>query len=408
MEKEEVEVFKAYYKDLISATENKLIKLALDRAISSYRRNVKRALSKYPRTVKLTDEVRKIKEKSVRNWEELAKIAIDSIKDNKGNAYLARTADEARKIIGEIVGTKKVIVKSKSLTCEELDLREYLEENGNEVWETDLGEFIIQHLGIRPMHILSPAIHVPREEVAKLLSKVTGEKVEAKIEEETKLVRRYLRKIFFKANVGISGANVLAADTGALFLIENEGNIRLTTGLPPVHIAVVGIEKLVPTIQDALKVSEVTWRYANYTVPSYISIIAGPSKTGDIEKITTYGVHGPKELHVVLVDNGRSEMAKDDVFREALYCLKCGRCMYECPIFELTAGYFGYKYFIGYGAALTAFLAGGMIRAAPIAYTCLRCGKCVEVCPVKINTSEIILKLRRAISSYENRLEENI
>jgi len=136
-----------------------------------------------------------------------------------------------------------------------------------------------------------------------------------------------------------------------------------------------------------------------------VNIISGPSKTGDIEKVTTYGAHGPKEMHVVFVDNGRSEMAKDPVLREALYCLRCGGCMYECPVFGLVGGKFGYKYFIGYGAAWVAYVAG-LARAAPVAYTCLRCGRCVERCPVKIDTGSIISRMRGLLVNGYDRFGE--
>jgi L-lactate dehydrogenase complex protein LldG len=199
----------------------------------------------------------------------------------------------------------------------------------------------------------------------------------------------------------MSGANVVAADTGTLFLIENEGNIRLATGAPPVHIALVGIEKLVPTLGDAYKVAEVTWRYANYTIPSYVSMVSGPSKTGDIEKVTTYGAHGPKELHVIFMDDGRTELAKHPTLRQALYCLRCGGCLYECPVFAVTAGHFGDKYFAGIGAVWAAMISHNIEKAASLAYTCLTCGRCKVRCPMEIDVPEMIVELRRLIVDGE-------
>lgn len=386
--------FDEYYHRLMSAFQNEKIALAIERATASYRSNVTLALTKYPHTVELTKEVRSIKERSLERWEELLKEAMDNIVSNRGQAYFAKTAADARKIIGDLVGKEKVVVKSKSLTSEEIGLRQHLQSLGNEVWETDLGEFIIQLLGEEPMHILSPAIHVPREEVAKLFSNVMKESIPADIQEEVRAARRFLRSKYVSAQVGISGANIVAADTGAVFVLENEGNARLVTGFPEKHIVLVGIEKLVPTLSDAFKVAEVTWRYAQYVIPSYMSLIGGPSKTGDIEKVITYGVHGPKEYHVVFIDNGRSELAKDPDLKEALYCLRCGGCMYECPVFSLVGGRFGHKYFIGYGAAWELAVSG-LEWAAPIAYTCLRCDRCKERCPVKIDTAKIVLKIRR-------------
>jgi L-lactate dehydrogenase complex protein LldG len=386
--------FDEYYHRLLEAFQNESIALAIERATASYRKNVTNALTKYPHTVKLAKEVRSIKERSVDRWEDLLKEAMDNIISNNGQAYFAKTAGDAKKIISDLVGREKVVVKSKSLTSEEIGLRQHLESLGNEVWETDLGEFIIQLLGEEPMHILSPAIHVPREEVAKLFSNVMKESIPADIQKEVGAARRFLRNKYISADVGISGANIVSADTGAVFVLENEGNARLVTGLPEKHIVLVGIEKLVPTLADAFKVAEVTWRYAQYVIPSYMSLIGGPSKTGDIEKVITYGAHGPKEYHVVFIDNGRSELAKDPDLKEALYCLRCGGCMYECPVFSLVGGRFGHKYFIGYGAAWELAVSG-LEWAAPIAYTCLRCDRCKERCPVEINTAKIVLRIRR-------------
>ncbi len=392
-------VFTDYKKELMAAAHNERIRLALSRGIASYRSNVNNALSKFPHTIKMAEEVREIKVKAIGEMEKFARQACEAIELNKGKAYIARTAEEALKIIENLVGKGKLIVKGKSMTSEEIRLREHLEELGNEVYETDLGEFIIQKLNSRPMHILSPAIHVPKEDVAKLFSKITGEELPSdNIERMVATARKLLREKFFQADIGMSGANVVAADTGTLFLIENEGNINLATGAPPVYIALVGMEKLVPTLGDAYKVAEVTWRYANYTVPSYVSLISGPSKTGDIEKVITYGAHGPREFHVIFLDDGRIELAKNPVLRQALYCLRCGGCLYECPVFAVTAGNFGDKYFAGVGAVWAAMISQNIEKAASIAYTCLMCGRCKVRCPVQINTPEMMVELRRTIT----------
>ncbi len=394
-------VFSDYKKEIMDAAHNERIRTALSRAIASYRANTNTALKKFPHTIKMAEEVREIKEKAVGEMEKLAQQACEAIESNKGKAYIAKTAEDALKIINELVGTGKLIVKGKSMTGEEIELREHLEEHGNEVYETDLGEFIIQKLGSRPMHILSPAIHVPREDVAQLFSKITGQELSTDIETLVATARKLLREKYFEADIGMSGANVVAADTGTLFLIENEGNIRLATSAPPVHIALVGMEKLVPTLGDANKVAEVTWRYANYTVPSYVSLVSGPSKTGDIEKVTTYGVHGPREFHVVFMDAGRTELAKHPILRQALYCLRCGGCLYECPVFAVTAGHFGDKYFAACGAVWAALLTKDIEKAASLAYTCLTCGRCKVRCPMKIDGPQMVVALRELIAQGE-------
>ena len=395
--------FKSYKKEIMDAAHNDRLRLALSRAVKSFRANVKNALAKFPHTVALADEVLEIKKKAIPDMEKLARQAIAAIEENHGKGYIARTAEEALEIIAGLVGTKKLIVKGKSMTGEEIGLREHLEEKGNEVYETDLGEFIIQKLGDRPMHITSPSIHVPREDVARLFSKVMGQEIapDAEISEMVAAARGYLRDKFFRADIGISGANVVAAETGTLFIIENEGNIRLSTSAPPVHIALVGMEKLVSTLSDAFKVSEVTWRYANYTIPSYVSLVSGPSKTGDIEKVTTYGAHGPKEFHVIFLDGGRTRLAKYPHLRQALYCLRCGGCLYECPVFAVTAGHFGDKYFAGLGAVWAAIVNKDKEKAASLAYTCLTCGRCRQRCPVKIDVPEMVVELRKMLAEGE-------
>ena len=392
-------VFTEYKKEIMEAAHNNRIRLALSRAIASYRANTNSALQKFPHTVKMAGEVREIKADAIGRMERLAEQAAEAIESNKGKAYIARTAGEALEIIDKLVGKGRLIVKGKSMTGEEIGLREHLEEEGNEVYETDLGEFIIQKLGSRPMHILSPAIHVPKEDVARLFSRITGEELPADdIERLVATARNLLREKYFQADIGLSGANVVAADTGTLFLIENEGNIRLATGAPPVHIALVGMEKLVPTLGDANKVAEVTWRYANYVIPSYVSLVSGPSKTGDIEKITTYGAHGPREFHVVFMDDGRTELARHPVLRQALYCLRCGGCLYECPVYAVTAGHFGDKYFAGVGAVWAAMISHNVEKAASIAYTCLTCGRCKVRCPMEIDVPQMMIELRRLIA----------
>ena len=253
------------------------------------------------------------------------------------------------------------------------------------------------------MHILSPSIHVPREQVAEVFTEFFGREIPPNIAEEVMAVREFLREKYFTADIGISGANAVAADTGQITIIENEGNVRLCTAAPPVHIAVVGIEKIVPTFLDSMKVAEVNWRYGQYGAPGYVNIISGPSKTGDIEKVTTYGAHGPHEFHVIFVDNGRSKMIADPVCSDAALCLRCGGCMYECPVFSLVAGHFGKTYMNGIGAIWTAFVDDGIKEAAPIVYNCLRCGRCVEQCPMDIDVPTMIYHLRTEATKEEKK-----
>ncbi len=392
--------FKDYKKEIMDAAHDDHIRLAMSRSIKSYRENTGAALERFPHTVELADEVLEIRKKSVEQMEKLAQQACESIEFNHGKAYIARTDDDALNIIQKLVGQGKLIVKGKSMTSEEIGLRGHLEKHGNEVYETDLGEFIIQKMGSRPMHITAPSIHVLKEEVAQLFSGFMEQKFtpDSEIADMVAAARVFLRDKFFQADIGISGSNVVAADTGTLFMIENEGNIRLATSAPPIHIALVGMEKLVPSLSDAYKVAEVTWRFADYHITSYVSLVSGPSKTGDIEKVTTYGAHGPREFHVVFLDGGRTKLAKHPLFRQALYCLRCGGCLFECPVYAVTTGHFGDKYFTGIGAVWAAMISGDMEKAAALAYTCLTCGRCKVRCPVKIDVPEMVVALRELIA----------
>ncbi|MEM4653312.1 MAG: lactate utilization protein B [Candidatus Nezhaarchaeales archaeon] len=369
-------------------------RMALRRAWESYVSGKNTTLSKLPHLRELGLEVRKIKERSIERMHELVKRASEAIEGCNGHTYLAKTAEEARRIVANIVGEGKLIVKSKSLTCEEIELREYLEDVLKcKVLETDLGEFIVQLRKEKPTHIINPSIHVPREEVAKTLSKLAGRELSDDVSVLVSFVRDYLREYYFKADVGLSGANVVAAQTGTIFIVENEGNARFSTNAPPIHVCVVGMEKVVPTFSDAFKIIELLPAYASgISMASYVSLITGPSKTADIEKRLVYGVHGPKELHVIFLDNGRTEIAKHPILKEALYCIKCGGCLYECPIYRILDGRFGYNYFGGIGSIWTAYTRG--FDKALFAYMCTGCGRCKEMCPLKIDVPKLVEELR--------------
>lgn len=384
-----------YFEELESAVSNRSLRIGAERYVKGYRKIFESA-RRYPRLTSLAEEVRVIKEDSVSRMEELAKQLADSFRENGGEAHIARTREEALRVIGDLVRPGDIVVKGKSMTCEEIGLREFLSEKGAEVWETDLGEFIVQLAGIRPMHPVNPAAGVSREEVFRLFEEKLGVKLSGDVAEAVEAARRFLRGKYVNADVGISGGNVAAAEEGIILTVENEGNIRLSTTLPRRYVIVLGMEKIVPTIEDAIKVLKVTWRYAGYKAPTYINAVSGPSKTGDIEKVIVYGAHGPKEVHLVILDNGRTAMLRSDAFREALYCLRCGACAYECPLFPLVGGYFGYKYVSGIGAVWTAFTISEEIGLC-VALTCVRAGRCREVCPLRIDIPGMVVKLRERL-----------
>lgn len=373
------------------ASEDRDLIVALERAIESYMDSRIRVLSRYPYITELAKEVRRIKEYSIGRMEELIKEARNSMEENKMNVYIAENAERAREIIGDLVGTGKTVVKTKSITSDEIGLRKFLQERGNEVWETDLGELIVQWLDSKPMHFITPSINIRRERVAELIRKNIGDIVDKDdIPGMTYAVRRFLRRKFIDADVGISGANVIAADTGSIFIITNEGNGRLSTSLPEKHIVLAGIEKIVPGLQDAFKVSDVIMKYAGYSAASYLSVISGPSKTGDIEKKVVFGAHGPREVDVVLLDNGRMRASRDEKLREALYCLRCGSCQYLCPVFRLVGGHWGGDAYVGGIGVLWNMIIGNEEEAKAQSLFCLGCHECELVCPVGIRTADII------------------
>jgi len=390
--------FADFKKTIYKAVEDEALRSALRKAVRSFRENRDKALKQFPHV----EEQRKIlmekKEEVLTHLDEM----IDKFTYSAGRmgvkVHMAETVQDGQKIIKEIVGSKKLIVKGKSITSEELDINNFLEETGNEVYETDMGEFIVQLLREKPMHLLAPAVNVPKERVAQVFSELAGRELPPDPAELTRFARDFLREKFFRADIGMSGANAITADTGSIFLIENEGNIRFATNAPPVHIAVVGIEKILPILADGALLVEVASRYAGYYMASYVSIISGPSKTGDIEKVIIWGVHGPREVHVVLLDNGRREVARDPVLRQMLTCIRCGACMYECAIYPIVSGYWGHTYMGGIGIPWTALIAGGWEVAAPMAYACTLCGRCREFCPMEIGTPEIVERLREEMA----------
>ncbi|MFQ5710634.1 MAG: LUD domain-containing protein [Candidatus Geothermarchaeales archaeon] len=394
--------YKRYKGDLYKALKNRFIRLALRRGVATMRRNTAIAFERFPDVEEKRVKLREVKERILEHLDEVVVQTMESVDRMGGHAYYAKTPSDALKTIEKIVGSGKLVVKGKSMTSEEIDLNEHLEEWGNTVYETDLGAFIVQVLRGRPMHITSPAIHIPREEVARVFSEISGKNMAPDIPRLAAFAREHLRKKFFDADIGVSGANAVIAETGSIYLIENEGNIRFATNAPPVYIAIAGIEKILPTLSDGMLLVEVVSRYAGYAAPSFVSIISGPSKSGDIEKTPVVGVHGPREVHLILLDGGRGEVAKDPVLRQALLCVRCGGCFYECPVYALTAGYFGHKYLGGIGVPWTAFVCGGLDKAAPMAFTCSLCGKCVKHCPMEIDVPAMVAKLREmcAIKGY--------
>jgi L-lactate dehydrogenase complex protein LldF len=316
-----------------------------------------------------------------------------------GHVHWAADAEQARAIVLEIAGRHGVrhAVKSKSMATEEIALNEALERSGVAALETDLGEYIIQLAGVGPSHIIVPAVHMKKEEIAELFRAKLGVDAPADAAALTAIARRVLRERFLAADMGLSGANFLVAETGTLVLVTNEGNGRMCTTLPDVHVAVVGIDKVVPDWASLAVLLKLLARSATgQKITTYTSFVTGPRRSE--------AEGGPKELHLVLLDNGRSRLLADETARETLTCIRCGCCLNVCPVYKSVGGY-AYGWFISgpIGAIFTPQMLG--TRAArELPYASTLCGACVDACPVKIPITQILLSLRQRVAEGDGAL----
>jgi len=309
--------------------------------------------------------------------------------------FRAKSPDDVKTYILDVARRHgvKTVVKSKSMASEEIHLNAALEAAGMTVSETDLGEWIIQLAGQRPSHMVMPAIHMTKEEVSDLFSKAVDERLSSDIPRLVQVARDTLRPRFLEADLGITGGNIAVAETGSFVLVTNEGNARLVSSLPKVHIALIGVEKLVERFEDVGPILQALPKSATaQALTSYVSIITGPVPNTD---------GSTKELHIVLMDNRRSEMAADPQFKQALQCIRCASCLNVCPIFRLVGGHvFGKVYTGGIGTILTAWF-HALKSSEDIQGLCIQCGACKEVCPGKIDIPELIMELRRRLVQEE-------
>jgi L-lactate dehydrogenase complex protein LldF len=311
-----------------------------------------------------------------------------AVEDRGGATFLAATADEANTYVADVCrrAGAKLAAKSKSMATEEIALNEALEAAGVQAVETDLGEYIVQLAGEHPVHILAPAIEKTKEDVAELLSAVDGQQVEPDLEALTQAARRQLRETFVTADVGISGVNFGVAATGSIVLVTNEGNGRLVSSLPRIHVAVMGMERLVADLADLAVLLRLLARSGTgQRLSTYTTVITGPRREGEAD--------GPEELHVVILDNGRSQLLGGR-YREMLACIRCGACLNVCPVYRRTGGAaYGPVYSGPMGAVLVPLLAG-LEQARDLPHASSLCGACTDACPVKIPLHELLLELR--------------
>lgn len=336
-------------------------------------------------------ELAEVKDSVRENRKELLDEFIKNAEAAGSKVFIARDTHEANDYVINLAKQKKanLIAKSKSMVSEEAHLNKALENAGIRASETDLGEWIVQLAGQRPSHMVMPAIHMFKEEVAELFSKETGTKLSPDIKNLVNVARERLRKEYFDADIGLTGANFLVANTGGIGLVTNEGNARLCATLPKVHVVFAGVHKLVRNMEDAIKVTRLLPRNATgQLLTSYITWIRGTVPTNG-EK---------KEQHIVLIDGGREALYQSKACRDALRCIQCGACANVCPVYQTVGGHvFGSIYISAIGIILTAFYEG-IEKAKEITRACIGCRSCTAVCPSKIDLEEIILHLRNQVT----------
>jgi iron-sulfur cluster protein len=343
----------------------------------------------------LREKIAEIKSSAASHFDELAEQFKEQAEAKGAKVFRTSSSEAVKEYILNLARERgvKSVVKSKSMASEEIHLNPYLEKAGIAVKETDLGEWIIQLAGQTPSHMVLPAIHMTKEDVAELFSKEVNERLSSDIPRLVKVAREQLREKFLAADMGISGANIAVAETGSLVLVTNEGNARLVTTLPKIHVAIVGLEKLVEKFDDIGPILTALPKSATaQLLTSYVSIITGPTPATD-------GIQ--KELHIILMDNRRTEMSNDPKFKQALQCIRCGSCLNVCPVFRLVGGHvFGKVYTGGIGTILTAWF-DELKQSEEIQGLCIQCGNCKQVCPGKIDIPELILEIRRRIAQQQ-------
>ncbi len=304
--------------------------------------------------------------------------------------HWAEDGDEACRIVREICESHgaRSVIKGKSMVSEEMHLNAHLEEAGIEALESDLGEYLVQLNQQTPSHIIMPAIHLNTDEISEILHDKTGTERSRDVDYMTAAARQQLRERFMAADVGVSGVNFAVAETGTLCLVENEGNGRMTTTVPPVHVAVTGIEKVVEQLRDVPPLYALLTRSATgQHVTTYFNMISSPRKEGEHD--------GPKEVHLVLVDSGRSRIYQDDELLDTLRCIRCGACMNHCPVYTRVGGHtYGTTYPGPIGSILSPHLMG-LEETKDLPTASSLCGACGEVCPVKIPIPDLLVRLRK-------------
>lgn len=365
---------------------------ALYRAMKRGRDNRAQTLATLPGGgADLRHKVREVKLRCLDCQQELVGQFAKNARKRGTTVFLAEDGAAAIGYILKLAQEKdaRTVIKSKSLTSEEIEINPHLEEAGLQVVETDLGEFIVQQAHEKPFHLVFPSIHKTATEVAQMFSGLTGEDVAHDPKAIMKVVRRYFRTIFLNGDIGITGANVGIAESGAIVIETNEGNARLVSSIPDVHICIMGIEKIVETLEDALKMMLAHPVSATGQIlTTYVTLMAGRSPLGLGQGRSS------RESHIIILDNGRTQMREDPIFQDALNCIRCGACMNICPTYGVVGGHtFGYIYPGPIGIPWTAAV-HGLEKAGDFASLCISCGLCKEICPVDIDIPMMIAEVK--------------
>lgn len=360
-------------------------------AIDTYENSVARGKTRFADWELARQRCNEIKWEAINHLDRYLEEFEQNVVKRGGSVYWAEDAEQARRYVRDLAASRGVknIVKSKSMVTEEIHLNSSLEEAGIRVWETDLGEYIVQLRNEPPYHIVTPAMHLSRADIARLFREKIPNDVTGETHEElVAAARRALRRAFFSAEMGISGANFLVADSGMIALSTNEGNGRLCTSIPRIHVVLAGIEKVIPRMQDlAILWPVLAAAGTGQNLTTYSTLIGGPRAPGEVD--------GPDELHVVLLDNGRSRLLADTEQRELLHCIRCGACLNACPVYRNVGGHaYATTYQGPIGSALTPNLRG-LEEYQHLSYASSLCGNCTSVCPVKIDIAKHLLHNRR-------------
>ncbi len=385
------------------AVKDEQMRKAVKKAVERLAGNKEKAIEELQNWDEWREQGKRIREHTTNNLDYYLGQLAENVRKAGGKVHFCIEGHQAVATIKKICNDHKakLVIKSKTMVGEEIHINKELAKDGMEVLEGDLAEYIIQLADEPPSHIIVPAIHKNRNQIADLFSDVEGTRVEPETKALTAFARRILREKFLTADIGITGCNFAIADTGSISLVTNEGNARLTNTIPKVHIAIMGMERVLPTMDDFESILTLLPRSATgQKLTSYVSLTTGPKLPEEID--------GAEEFHLIILDNGRSNLLKDDEFRQALHCTRCGACYNVCPVYRQIGGHaYGSVYGGPIGSVITPLLVNDLDFWGELAYASTLCGSCSRICSVKIPLHDLLIALRhrRAEAGHTGSLE---